>query len=216
MATGKDCIDFLKAKSEALEKYQQYKKWAKMQWNADIKCLGSDHGGEYLSTEFSKHLKTIGTICHLTVHDSPQSNSAAECSHCTHIERARLMLIGTGLSHNLWAEAISHSVWIRNRVLSKASPEFKLPIEKATCCKPDLRGLLEWGTQIWVKNLQARKLGPQAKEGCFVGYNDESKGYHVYWPGKNRVSVERNVYIDKKAILEPGVVRFEEEWEPDE
>ena len=44
-----------------------------------------------------------------------------------------------------------------------------------------------------------------------MGYDDESKGYHVYWPGKNRVSVERNVYIDKKAILKPGVVRFEEE-----
>ena len=49
-----------------------------------------------------------------------------------------------------------------------------------------------------------------------MGYDDESKGYCVYWPGKNRVSVERNVYVDKKAILEPGVVRFEGEWEPDE
>ena len=97
MATGEDCIDFLKAKSEALEKYQQYEKWAKMQWNADIKCLGSDHGGKYLSTEFSKHLKNIGTIHHLTIHDSPQSNSAAEHSHCTHIERARLMLIGAAM-----------------------------------------------------------------------------------------------------------------------
>ena len=125
------------------------------------------------------------------------------------------MLIGTGLSHNLWAKAVNHSIWIRNREPSRASPEFKLPIEKATTCKPDLRGLLEWGTQVWVKNLQAGKLDPQAKEGCFVGYNNKSKGYCVYWPGKNRVSVERNVYINKKAILEPRVIRFEEEWEPD-
>ena len=125
------------------------------------------------------------------------------------------MLVGTGLSHNLWAKAINHSIWIGNRVLPRASPEFKSPIEKATCCKPDLRRLLEWGTQIWVQNLQAGKLDPQAKEGRFVGYDDESKGYHVYWPGKNRVSVERNIYVNKKAILEPGVVRFEGEWEPD-
>ena len=61
-ATGEDHVNFLKAKSKALERYQQYEKWAKMQQNADIKCLGSDQGGKYLSTEFSKHLKNIGTI----------------------------------------------------------------------------------------------------------------------------------------------------------
>ena len=66
MATGEDCVDFLKAKPEALEKYQQYEKWVKIQQNADIKCFGSDHSGKYLSTEFSKHLKNIGTIHHLT------------------------------------------------------------------------------------------------------------------------------------------------------
>ena len=36
MATGEDQADFLRMKAEALEKYQQYKKWIKMQQNADI------------------------------------------------------------------------------------------------------------------------------------------------------------------------------------
>ena len=49
-----------------------------------------------------------------------------------------------------------------------------------------------------------------------MGYDDGSGGYCVYWPGKNRVSVERNIYINKKAILKPGVIRFEGDWEPDE
>ena len=78
MATGKDHVNFLKSKDKALEKYNQYAKWVKMQQNANIKCLGSNHGGEYMSKEFTKMLKDTGTICHLTVHDSPQSNGAAE------------------------------------------------------------------------------------------------------------------------------------------
>ena len=86
MATSEDCVDFLQMKAEALEKYQQYEKWVKMQWNADIKCLGSDRGSEYLSNEFTKILKNSGTNHHLAMHDLPQSNGTAECSHRTHIE----------------------------------------------------------------------------------------------------------------------------------
>ena len=48
--------------------------------------------------------------------------------------------------------------------------------------KPDLTGLLEWGSKVWVKKLNAWKLQPQALEAIFVGMNDESKGYCIYWP----------------------------------
>ena len=59
-------------------------------------------------------LKNDGTVHHLTVHDSPQSNGAAERSHHTHIEQAQSMLISSGLGRSLWAEAVHHSVWIGN------------------------------------------------------------------------------------------------------
>jgi hypothetical protein len=123
------------------------------------------------------------------------------------------MIIGSGLGRSLWAEAVHHSVWIGARVPSRASAEFVPPIEKATGKKPNLNGVLEWGARVWVKDLQAGKLDPRAKEGRFVGYDDESKGYRIYWPSKNKVSVERNVYADKNAVLSPGVVTFEGEWE---
>ena len=70
------------------------------------------------------------------------------------------MIIGTGLTHNLWAEAIHHSVWIGARAPSRAMPELATPIEKATGRKPDLKGLLEWGVPVWVKDLHAGKLDP--------------------------------------------------------
>ena len=44
-----------------------------------------------MSATFSKHLEKAGTICHLTVHDSPQSNGKAEWANHTIMEGARAM-----------------------------------------------------------------------------------------------------------------------------
>ena len=72
---------------------------------------------------------------------------------------------------------------------------------------------MEWGTVIWVKDLHAGKLNPRAKEGQFIEYHKESKGYRIYWPCKNKVSVERNVYADKRSVIDPGNDNIEGEWE---
>ncbi|KAG6821851.1 hypothetical protein H0H92_000507, partial [Tricholoma furcatifolium] len=40
----------------------------------------------------------------------------------------------------------------------------------------------------------------------------ESKGYRIYWPGKRMVTVERDVYFDKDAALNPDSVQIEGEW----
>ena len=79
-----------------------------------IKIFRSDRGGEFMSKEFDNHLAKVGTIRHLTVHDSPASNGIAECSNYTHVECARAILAGSGLPRYLWGEAVLHSVWIRN------------------------------------------------------------------------------------------------------
>ena len=54
-------ITLLTAKSDMFNAYKAYKVWAKMQHDIKIKCLQSDRGGEYLSKEFTTHLKSKGT-----------------------------------------------------------------------------------------------------------------------------------------------------------
>jgi hypothetical protein len=77
--------------------------------------------------------------------------------------------------------------------------------------KPDLTGLLEWGSKVWVKKLNAQKLQPQALEAIFVGMDDKSKGYRIYWPTHRKISIERDVYPDKSMALTPETVQIEEE-----
>ena len=47
-----------------------------------------------------------------------------------------------------------------------------------------MAGLMEWGSKIWVKRLDVQKLEPQALEAIFMGYDNKSKGFKVYWPSR--------------------------------
>jgi hypothetical protein len=52
-------------------------------------------------------------------------------------------------------------------------------------------------------------LDPRAEEARFVGSDEESKGFRIYWPKKYKVSIERDVYFDKNRALEPDEVSIE-------
>lgn len=90
------------------------------------------------------------------------------------------MMDAAGLPKNLWAEAVRHHVWIRNRVPTRALPDLKTPHEMGTGKKPDLSGIRAWGCKVWVKKLNIGKLDMRAEEGQFVGVDTESKGYRIY------------------------------------
>jgi hypothetical protein len=62
---------------------------------------------------------------------------------------------------------------------------------------------------VWMKVKDAGKLDSQAVEAHFVGYDEESKGYRLYFPKRRVVVVERDVYFDKDAVIEVGDVVFE-------
>jgi hypothetical protein len=66
-------------KGDALNAYRSFEAWARTQnLCTAIKVLRSDRGGEYLSTAFDKHLADAGTVCRLTVRNTPQLNGVAE------------------------------------------------------------------------------------------------------------------------------------------
>ena len=202
-------IYFLKQKSEVFDHYKKYKAWVKVQRRGQIVVLGCDRGGEFTGRIFSEYLENVGTARHLTVHDSPASNGAVERANRTHLDGARAMLEAAKLPKSLWAEAISHHVWIRNRVPTRALKVPKTPLEMATSQKPDISGAYPWGCKVWVKRLDVGKLEPRAEECRFVGVDSESKGFRVYWPGKNRVGIERDVYFNENDALEPEEVQVE-------
>jgi len=186
-------IKFLKLKSEALTAFKQYEAAITRQHpGTQLRTLRSDRGGEYLSAEFDQYLLDRGITRQLTVHDSPQQNGIAERLNRTLVEHARAMLLAKNLPKFLWAEAVSYATWLKNRLPSRAIPGHT-PHELVHHTKPNLALAREFGTPVYVHLHDAGKLEAKADAAIFVGIDDQSKGYRVFWPGKHRVTVERNV-----------------------
>ena len=100
------------------------------------------------------------------------------------------MLHTSGLPKFLWGEALMHSVYIKNQTwtcyLNKSTP-----YEVLYGSKPDLSNLHLWGCKVWVHDTAGTKLDRRMKEGRWVGFDEESKAHHIYYPGKQLVGVEK-------------------------
>jgi transposase InsO family protein len=79
-----------------------------------IKKLRSDNGGEYEDIGFKSFCSENGIRFERTVPGTPQQNGVAERMNHTLTERARSMRIQSGLSKQLWAEAINTAAYLIN------------------------------------------------------------------------------------------------------
>ena len=79
-------------KSEAFDKFREYKAEAEKQLGVHIKQLRSDRGGEYLSGEFKSYLAQEGIISQLSSLGTPQQNGVSERRNITLLDMVRSML----------------------------------------------------------------------------------------------------------------------------
>ena len=206
-------VRFLKLKSEAFAAFKDYDaQLARQHPDAKIRTLRSDRGGEYLSAEFSAYLKERGIVRQLTVHDSPQQNGVAERLNRTLVEHARAMLLGKDMPMYLWAEAIQYATWLKNRFPSRAIPGYT-PHALVYKTKPNLGNAHEFGCKVYVHTTDGGKLEARASEAIFVGIDEQSKGFRIYWPHHRKVSVERNVVFEPLQPRKPAEVMDEGEYD---
>ena len=45
----------------------------------------------------------------------------------------------------------------------------------------------------------------------FIGYDEESKGYQIYWPKLWKISVEHDIYINKQQVFKLESIQIEGE-----
>ena len=68
----------MKYKSEAFEKFKEFRQEVEKQLGKSIKILRSDRGGEYLSLEFQGYLRDNGILSQWTPPYTPQYNGVSE------------------------------------------------------------------------------------------------------------------------------------------
>jgi len=125
----------------------------------------------------------------LPMYNMPEQNGVSKRLNWTLLECTHTMLHASSLPKALWGKAIHHTVWLKNctstRVLNGQTPYKVL-----NGIKPELLKLCECDRKAWVHTIGNSKLNSRTREGCWVGFNDINKGYHICWPEKHAISVK--------------------------
>nr|GEW77385.1 Pol polyprotein [Tanacetum cinerariifolium] len=122
-----DCTKYcyvylLKSKYEAIDKFVLYKTEVENQLGQKIKVVRSNRGGEYVSL-FAELYAKHGIRHDVTAHYSPQQNGIAERKNRTLKEMVNAMLISSGLSQDMWGEAILTATYLLNKIPRKEKEE---------------------------------------------------------------------------------------------
>ncbi|RLM64518.1 hypothetical protein C2845_PM16G23290 [Panicum miliaceum] len=208
----------IKEKSEALDKFKEFKAEVENQHNLKIKVVRSDRGGEYygrhtpygqVSGPFARFLTEQGIVAQYSMSGDPQQNGVAERRNRTLMDMVRSMIGYSTLPVSLWMEALKTAVYILNRVPSKAVP--KTPYELWTGKIPSLNHLRVWGSPAEAKifNPNIGKLDSKTVSCHFIGYPDRSKGYRFYCPDRFTKFVETRhaAFLEEEMIRGNATVR---------
>ncbi|MCP4472988.1 MAG: transposase family protein, partial [Gammaproteobacteria bacterium] len=133
---------------------------------------------------------------------SPQQNGAAERLNRTLIEMARTMLCHAQHSKGMWAEAVSYSAYLLNRLPTSSTGIS--PYKKWYGHDPDLTNVKVWGCLGYAHvapNLRG-KLDAKTEPVRFLGFDIGTKAYRVLLLKTNNVVLRRDiVFIEDRFHL---------------
>ena len=98
------------------------------------------------------------------------------------------MLSNAQLPHKFWAEALSTTVFLRNRSSTSTVPGMT-PFQAWSGKEPSMNNLRVFGCAAYshIPKDERKKLNPKARRCIFLGYGDVTKGYRLCDPIKARV-----------------------------
>ena len=82
------------------------------------------------------------------------------------------------------------------RVLSNKTPKEAFSGEKPKVSHLRIFGCLMY---IHIPKEKRTKLDPLGKKGIFVGYNETSKAYRIYFPRFKKINISRDVTFDEDS-----------------
>ena len=107
--------------STVADKYKEFVAKASNKFQRKPKILRSDNGGEYTGSKLINYLKQEGIRLQTSVPYSPSQNGVAERKNRSIVEMSKCMLPDAGIPLNYWGEAVKTSVYLQNRLPTKAT-----------------------------------------------------------------------------------------------
>ncbi|GKA10881.1 putative ribonuclease H-like domain-containing protein [Tanacetum coccineum] len=118
-------VFFLTTKDETSEILKNFIKEIENLVDKKVKIIRSDNGTEFKNKVMDDFCREKGIKREYSVARTPQQNGVAERRNRTLIEAARTMLANSKLPTTFWAEAVSTTCYVQNRVLNVDNGEPK-------------------------------------------------------------------------------------------
>lgn len=190
----------LKTKDETLVKFREWCAEVENHTGQKVKCLRTDNGLEFVSSQFNLFCTSKGIRSHRTVPGHPQQNGVVERMNRTILERVRYLLASSGLPKKFWGEVADTAVYLINRSPSVAK-NFKVPQELWEGKKLDISHLRIFGCRAYAHSI-GDKLESRALKCVMLGYPKGVKGYRLWCcePGYQKVIFSRDVVFDESYM----------------
>lgn len=185
-------VYFLTHKDEVKEILKRFLTYTERELNLKVKTLRSDNGLEFVNKEVKSMLEERGIIHQRSVVYTPQQNGRAEREMRTLVQAARCMI--QGLGKEFWAEATNTAAYVLNRT-AKTVIDGKTPYELLYQKSVDITKFKQFGTKVavHVPKEKRQKWDSKSRQGIFVGYGSEVKGYRIYYENNRDVEIQRDV-----------------------
>ncbi|GJS83145.1 putative ribonuclease H-like domain-containing protein [Tanacetum coccineum] len=173
--------------------------------NHKVKIIKCDNDTEFKNNDMNQFCGMKGIKREFSVARTPQQNRVAERKNRTLIEAARTMLADSLLPTTFWAEAVSTTCYVQNRVLV-TKPHNKTPYELLHGRPPSISFMRPFGCPMTILNTldPLGKFDGKADEGFFVGYSINSKAFRVF----NTRTMKKKGYANntnRDSIVSPSV-----------
>ena len=89
-------------------------------------------------------------------------------------------------------------MYVQNRIPHRVLDN-KTPKEVFSGEKPEVSHLRIFGCPVYIHipKKKRTKLDPSGKKGIFIGYNDTSKAYQIYFPRFKNIDINSDVTFDE-------------------
>lgn len=172
-----------KTKEEVFSTIQKYIARTERQTGCLLRQFTLDGGGEFINSIMSEFCDESGISLHVTAAHTPEENGVSERGNRTVAQKARAMMIQSGVPLRFWFEACNTAVFLMNRTITAAVSGNRTPFEVWNFRKPSIKHLKVFGCQTFTlirKDVRESKYSPVSSEGILLGFTDDNYNYRVY------------------------------------
>ena len=189
-------VRFLKTRDEAPKALMEMVQLVERQHDVKVKTIQCDNAGEFSSTKFKDQLAAIGIKQKFSIAYIHETNGTAERFNRTICASARALLYDSNLPSSLWAEAVAHATFTKNRI-PHGSLTGKSPFTLVFNRNPSLSSLHAFGDLVYIYIPEERrriggKLLPRSEAAHLVGYGEERNQYRFWIPEDCKIRISRD------------------------